>query len=215
MIVLNSKNIVTLQLPIAEGIIFTNFHRKNPRAALRCLQSDTVLANQLDNKVPFNVYKFKNGLIDVATPIVIDNVHFENISGYTKSQILEMHPLDFIVIEDKSRASKAIEEVFEKGKSSVEAGFTTNSGKIILFLLTGFKYIQDDIFYCIGVGVYISDRIKTENDKEQLINRLQKSISEIKVLSGLLPICASCKKIRDDKGVGYWEQIESSLSQHH
>jgi hypothetical protein len=37
-------------------------------------------------------------------------------------------------------------------------------------------------------------------------NELQKALSEIKTLSGMLPICASCKKIRDDKG--YWNQIE-------
>jgi hypothetical protein len=37
-------------------------------------------------------------------------------------------------------------------------------------------------------------------------NELQKALSEIKTLSGLLPICSSCKKIRDDKG--YWNQIE-------
>ena len=37
-------------------------------------------------------------------------------------------------------------------------------------------------------------------------NEVQKALFEIKTLSGLLPICASCKKIRDDKG--YWNQIE-------
>jgi hypothetical protein len=40
-------------------------------------------------------------------------------------------------------------------------------------------------------------------------NELQKAISEIKTLSGLLPICASCKKIRDDSG--YWNQIEAYI----
>lgn len=40
-------------------------------------------------------------------------------------------------------------------------------------------------------------------------NELQKALSEIKTLSGLLPICASCKKIRDDKG--YWNQIEAYI----
>jgi hypothetical protein len=34
----------------------------------------------------------------------------------------------------------------------------------------------------------------------------------VKSLSGLLPICASCKKIRDDKG--YWDQVESYISKH-
>jgi len=42
--------------------------------------------------------------------------------------------------------------------------------------------------------------------------KLEKAIEEIKQLSGLLPICASCKKIRDDKG--YWKQIESYISEH-
>ena len=37
-------------------------------------------------------------------------------------------------------------------------------------------------------------------------------ISEIKILSGLLPICSSCKKIRDDKG--YWSQIEAYIQEH-
>ena len=42
--------------------------------------------------------------------------------------------------------------------------------------------------------------------------QLQTSLDEVKALSGLLPICASCKKIRDDKG--YWNQIESYISTH-
>ena len=43
-------------------------------------------------------------------------------------------------------------------------------------------------------------------------NELQKALSKIKTLSGLLPICASCKKIRDDKG--YWNQIELYIRDH-
>jgi hypothetical protein len=53
---------------------------------------------------------------------------------------------------------------------------------------------------------------QAEEDKSMLIDQLQKSLSKIKTLSGLLPICASCKKIRDDKG--YWNQIESYISDH-
>jgi hypothetical protein len=49
-------------------------------------------------------------------------------------------------------------------------------------------------------------------DKEGLIRQLQHALDEIKQLSGLLPICATCKKIRDDKG--YWEQIETFVQKH-
>ncbi|MFZ2657532.1 MAG: GAF domain-containing protein [Victivallales bacterium] len=56
------------------------------------------------------------------------------------------------------------------------------------------------------------ERKETEAEKELLIKDLQKALSEVKVLSGLLPICASCKKIRDDKG--YWANLESYLTKH-
>ena len=46
----------------------------------------------------------------------------------------------------------------------------------------------------------------------QANKQLQKALEEVKKLSGLLPICSSCKKIRDDKG--YWNQIETYISTH-
>lgn len=53
----------------------------------------------------------------------------------------------------------------------------------------------------------INERKKIENEREKLIENLQKAVAEVKQLSRLLPICASCKKIRDDKG--YWNLLES------
>jgi len=50
------------------------------------------------------------------------------------------------------------------------------------------------------------DRLRQEKEK------LEEALAKVKKLSGLLPICASCKKIRDDKG--YWNQIESYIRDH-
>lgn len=58
----------------------------------------------------------------------------------------------------------------------------------------------------------ISDRIRIEQEREHLINELRETLAKVKTLSGLLPICASCKKIRDDKG--YWTRIEAYVSRH-
>ena len=58
----------------------------------------------------------------------------------------------------------------------------------------------------------IEIRKEAEAHKEALIFDLQKTIKEVKTLRGLLPICSSCKKIRDDKG--YWNQIESYIRAH-
>lgn len=51
-----------------------------------------------------------------------------------------------------------------------------------------------------------------EQEREQLISELQDALAKVRTLSGMLPICSSCKKIRDDKG--YWNQIELYISKH-
>ncbi|WP_321493328.1 hypothetical protein [uncultured Desulfobacter sp.] len=58
----------------------------------------------------------------------------------------------------------------------------------------------------------IEERKATEAEKEKLIIELKNTLSEIKTLQGFIPICASCKKIRNDKG--YWDQIENYIQQH-
>ncbi|MBI5817506.1 MAG: PocR ligand-binding domain-containing protein [Verrucomicrobia bacterium] len=59
--------------------ICTEFHRKNKVAASRCLESDTILAGKLPQGERYNLYKCKNGLVDVAVPINIGNVHVGNL----------------------------------------------------------------------------------------------------------------------------------------
>ena len=58
-----------------------------------------------------------------------------------------------------------------------------------------------------------NEQLKKEaEEKEALILELQAMIDNVKVLSGLLPICASCKKIRSDQG--YWENLEIYIETH-
>ena len=57
----------------------------------------------------------------------------------------------------------------------------------------------------------ITRRVMLEVERENLILELKKALSEIKILSGLLPICSYCKKIRNDEG--YWEQIEGYIKE--
>jgi hypothetical protein len=58
----------------------------------------------------------------------------------------------------------------------------------------------------------ITDRKNAELDRIRLIDQLQTALAEVETLRRLLPICASCKKIRDDKG--YWNDIEAYLHKH-
>ncbi len=63
-----------------------------------------------------------------------------------------------------------------------------------------------------GLSFDITERKAAEHERERLVNELREALAEVKTLSGFLPICASCKNIRDDSG--YWQQIESYLSEH-
>ncbi len=51
-----------------------------------------------------------------------------------------------------------------------------------------------------------------ESERKALMCKLQEALDEIKTLSGIIPICASCKKIRND--AGYWEAVEQYIEQH-
>jgi hypothetical protein len=58
----------------------------------------------------------------------------------------------------------------------------------------------------------IEERKRAQVEKDNLIVELQEALKKVRTLSGLIPICSSCKKIRDDQG--YWSQIESYIRTH-
>jgi PAS domain-containing protein len=58
----------------------------------------------------------------------------------------------------------------------------------------------------------ITERKQAEEDRERLIAELQAALANVKTLRGLLPICANCKKVRDDEG--YWRGVEEYVMEH-
>ncbi len=58
----------------------------------------------------------------------------------------------------------------------------------------------------------IESEVRNRREKERLIVDLRNALAEIKTLKGIVPICSSCKKIRDDRG--YWSRLEEYLSEH-
>jgi PAS domain S-box-containing protein len=65
---------------------------------------------------------------------------------------------------------------------------------------------------CRAVVLDVTDRHRVELERERLIRELQTALAHVKLLSGLLPICAHCKRIRND--LGYWKKIESYIQSH-
>ena len=66
-----------------------------------------------------------------------------------------------------------------------------------------------DLHICIEIALY---RHKIDQERNALLKTLQEQQEKIKTLSGLIPICAGCKKIRDDSG--FWHQVEEYIRSH-
>jgi PAS domain S-box-containing protein len=109
----------------------------------------------------------------------------------------------------------AISKALSGQKSHFEGEYLTVSGNVITHMSANFSPTLNpdgSVSGVIGIFEDITERQLMEKDRERLIHELQDALSKVKKLSGFLPICASCKRIRDDKG--YWNQIESYIRDH-
>jgi two-component system, sensor histidine kinase len=84
---------------------------------------------------------------------------------------------------------------------------------LFILLMAGLWYLRRQVSAKTqSLRQEIQERKRAQVEKEDLIVELRKALKEVKTLGGLLPICSSCKKIRDDQG--YWNQIESFIREH-
>lgn len=75
--------------------------------------------------------------------------------------------------------------------------------------------IKDESGKIIGASAIardITQRKREERERTELVQELTDALKQVKTLSGLLPICASCKRIRDDRG--YWQLLETYIGSH-
>ncbi|MBF0526892.1 MAG: PAS domain S-box protein [Deltaproteobacteria bacterium] len=131
----------------------------------------------------------------------------ENLIG--QSALILTHP------DDRDGLKANIESLsYEKQTIKDEYRAVTSEGEPRWFARID-RAIFDDYGHFVefqAVSRDIEERKQAEKEREQVIIQLQRALAEVKTLSGLLPICSSCKKIRDD--TGYWNQLESFLGKH-
>ena len=77
--------------------------------------------------------------------------------------------------------------------------------------LVPIKNAAGEVESILGFSRDITERRRVQQDRERLIAELQQALADVKQLSGLLPICSGCKKIRDD--TGYWRQVETYIAE--
>lgn len=149
-------------------------------------------------------------VVDQNAKVFMANTRFADMLGYSKEEVQQLHVWDWDIHFNRKQVLE-LADVDNSGLHFV-AKHRRKDGRIIDVELSnnGTAYRGQKLILCICRD--ITDRKKAEEEREDLINRLQDSLAEIKTLRGILPICSSCKKIRDDDG--YWQLIESYIGKH-
>jgi PAS domain S-box-containing protein len=142
------------------------------------------------------------------------NKAFAKGVGKSLAEIIGHRIWDIFEKDEADKRFAVVKKVFTQKKiEEIEVCVPLPSGDT--YYLTTAKPILDqkgEVETVICTSKNITKRKLAEIELEKKHHKLLKATEEIKALSGLLPICASCKKIRDDKG--YWSQIESYISKH-
>lgn len=141
------------------------------------------------------------------------NKAFATGVGKTADQIIGYKIWDIFKKDEADKRFAVVKKVFAEGKTiEIEVCVPLPSGNT--YYLTTAKPVTDDqgtVESVICISKNITKRKLAEIGLKKEHDKLSRAMEEIKALSGLLPICASCKKIRDDKG--YWNQLESFIEE--
>ena len=134
--------------------------------------------------------------------------------GYSKQELLnDLRVQDTMAEKDRGISQRAVSEIFKGNTTVGERTFLRKDGtRFIGEIHSGPIYKGEEVVGVRGVLRDITEQKQTEVALKQERDNLQDALAEVKTLSGLLPICANCKKIRDDKG--YWNQIEAYIRDH-
>jgi PAS domain S-box-containing protein len=147
--------------------------------------------------------------------IILANPSLLKMLGYSSFEELAGRNLENDGFEPAYPRERFIEQIEIHGEvKGLESAWNRNDGSIV-FVREGARAVRDSqgtTLYYDGTVEDITERKRVEEERELLVRELKDALENVKTLSGLVPICAHCKKIRDDKG--YWNQLEQYLVEH-
>lgn len=173
-----------------------------------------------------------DNLVDAIWVIEVPSLRYlyispsvEDLRGYTSEEVMQCTIEDFLPPESVSILKAALDEElvnYQRGikrKRQFELPMKHKDGHLIWVEIIAKLFEEDGSLRIVGVSRDIDSRKKLQLQREDLIIELGKALEEQKrlqrenrILRGLLPICAQCKRIRDENGV--WHDLEEYIEQH-
>jgi PAS domain S-box-containing protein len=134
------------------------------------------------------------------------------VLGYKQEEMIGSTGFELIHPEDRSTVENVLNEFWKNpgARDSIQYRARHANGSWVSLEVVAYNLLDHpDIRGVVINGRDITERIQTEAERERVIAELQEAISKLETLTGLLTICASCKKIHAENGS--WQQIESYI----
>jgi PAS domain S-box-containing protein len=205
---------------VARRVLHQQHLMEEKRQAEAALKESEERLDSIIKSVPDIIYRLDaQGCITFISDAIIRY-------GYLPRDLLSRNLLEVVHPDDRVKAARRINErrVVKRDSDDLELRFLVGKNGPIasesepIFLVSAqglYRTAQSKARTFIGtqgIARDITEHKRVQAEREKLVDELKNALAQVKTLSGLIPICASCKKIRDDKG--YWNQIEIYIRDH-
>lgn len=151
-------------------------------------------------------------ITDLKGEIEYVNPKFTKMTGYTQAEVFGKNPRILKSGETPSEDYRQLWECLAAGREwQGEFHNRKKSGELFweYARISPIVGPEGTIQHLVAIKEDISGRKEAEAERERLIAELQAALADVSTLSGIIPICASCKRIRDDQG--FWNRIEKYI----
>jgi PAS domain S-box-containing protein len=139
------------------------------------------------------------------------NPAWERTLGFSRAELMSRRFIEFVHPDDRERTLNQNKAVRHGGQAlGFENRYLCKDGSYRWFLWNAAPDSDRRLIY--SVARDITDRKLAEQERERIVSELRAALAEVKTLQEILPICAYCKKIRDDED--YWQSVEGYISMH-
>jgi PAS domain S-box-containing protein len=179
----------------------------------KAVQNDRNLLRTLIDNLPDLIY-FK----DAEGKYVLNNrAHLESMGVKHRDDVLGKTAFDFHPRELAEKYHEDERKIVATGEAlpgREELAFHKNTGERRWHLTTKIpvKNSKGVVTGFVGISRDITEQKMLQQQRDQYVQELQEALDKVTTLSGLLPICSGCKKIRNDQG--YWQQVEGYIMEH-
>ncbi|MDI6739996.1 MAG: PAS domain S-box protein [Candidatus Edwardsbacteria bacterium] len=199
-------------------------HRRSKMEEMFLTSMADALAGILQRKrMEAELRKFHTAVEQCASIIVITDLEaniqyvnqaFASVTGYSREEAIGKNPRMLKSGWTTEEGYQRMWQVLTTGGTWKGEFHNKKNGELYWeqAIITSIRDEQGKPAFYMAIKEDITMRRALEEERERLLAKLQDSLDNIKTLKGLIPICSSCKKIRNDQG--YWQQVEVYVADH-